>query len=94
MLGLLIGGAAVGLYLRGRIQPPDAPTGELKVTSHPGGAQVYVDGSLRGKAPITLALPAGHHSVRVGDPKAGRWRTADVQLPAGSSGQVDVDLTE
>ena len=94
MLGLVIGGAAVGLYFRGRVTPPDAPTGELRVTSRPGGAQIYVDGSLRGKAPMTLALPAGHHSVRVGDPKSGRWRTADVQLPAGSSGAVDVDLTE
>ncbi|TMB28990.1 MAG: PEGA domain-containing protein [Deltaproteobacteria bacterium] len=94
VLGLVIGGAAVGLYFRGRVTPPDAPTGELRVTSRPGGAQIYVDGSLRGKAPMTLALPAGHHSVRVGDPKSGRWRTADVQLPAGSSGAVDVDLTE
>jgi hypothetical protein len=84
----------VSFYFRGRVTPPDAPTGELKITSRPGGAQVYVDGNLRGKAPMTLALPAGHHSVRVGDPKAGRWRTADVQLPAGSSGQVDVDLSE
>jgi len=94
VLGLLIGGAAVGLYFRGRVTPSDAPTGELKVTSRPLGAQVYVDGSLRGKSPILLALPAGHHAVRVGDPKSGRWRTADVQLPAGSSGSVDVDLTE
>ena len=94
VLGLGIGAAAVGLYFRGRVTPPDAPTGELKVTSRPAGAQVYVDGSLRGKAPIVLALPAGHHSVRCGDPKVGRWRTADVQLPAGSSGAVDIDLTE
>jgi serine/threonine protein kinase len=94
LLGLLLGGTAVGLYFRGRVTAPDAPTGELKVTSRPGGAQVYVDGSLRGKSPITLALPAGHHAVRVGDPKSGRWRTADVELPAGSSGAVDVDLTE
>ena len=94
VLGLLIGGAAVGLYFRGRVTAPDAPTGQLKVTSRPGGAQIYVDGSLRGKSPITLVLPAGHHALRVGDPKSGRWRTADVQLPAGSSDSVDVDLTE
>jgi tRNA A-37 threonylcarbamoyl transferase component Bud32 len=93
MLGLLVGGTAVALYFRPRI-PHDAPTGELLVTSRPGGAQVYVDGSLRGKSPITLALPAGHHAIRVGDPKAGRWRTADVEMPAGSKGNVDVDLTE
>src|SRR5207237_1938311 len=41
VVGLLIGGAAVGLYFRGRTLPRDAPTGELKITSRPGGAQVY-----------------------------------------------------
>jgi len=92
-LGLLVGGTAMALYFRPKI-PQDAPTGELRVTSRPGGAQVYVDGSLRGKSPITFALPAGHHSIRVGDPKSGRWRTADVELPAGSKGDVDVDLSE
>jgi hypothetical protein len=88
-----VGVAAASYHFQTRI-PRDAPTGELHVTSRPEGAQVYVDGSLRGKAPITLALPAGHHSVRVGDPKVSRWRTADVQLPQGSTGSVDVDLTE
>jgi hypothetical protein len=68
-------------------------SGELTVTSRPPGAQVIVDGQLRGPAPITLVLPAGRHLVKVGDPKTNRWSTADVQLPAGSTGSVDADLT-
>jgi hypothetical protein len=78
------GGASGGIHLA---------TGELTVTSKPAGAQVVVDGKLRGPAPITLVLPAGPHLVKVGDPKTNRWRTADVQLPAGSTGSVDADLT-
>jgi hypothetical protein len=93
VVGLGIGGAAVGLYYR-RLVPHDSPTGELRVTSRPDGAQVFVDGSLRGKSPMTLALPAGHHTVRVGDLRTGRSRTADVELPANSKGAVDVDLTQ
>jgi hypothetical protein len=82
-------------HSRGNAQPElHVATGELSVTSNPHGAQVFVDGSPRGSAPLILVLPAGHHLVRVGDPRTNRWRTADVELPAGSSGAVKVDLAE
>jgi len=43
---------------------PEAPE-SLAVTSNPDGAEVYVDGSLIGNAPVTLKLTAGKHTIRV-----------------------------
>ncbi|HEX9572807.1 MAG TPA: serine/threonine-protein kinase [Myxococcales bacterium] len=71
-----------------------ATSGELRVSSRPAGAEVYVDGGLRGTTPLTLELAAGQHSVRVGSPRLSRWRAADVQMHPGSSGRLDFDLTE
>jgi hypothetical protein len=68
--------------------------GELRVFSRPAGAQVYVDGALRGVTPLTLELDPGQHSVRVGSDRLGKWRTADVKMFPGSSGQLDFDLVE
>jgi len=70
-----------------------AEAGELRVSSRPAGAEVYVDGALRGTTPTTLRLAAGQHSVRVGNPRLGRWRNADVTMYPGSSGRLDFDLT-
>jgi len=71
-----------------------AESGELRIASHPEGAEVYVDGALRGTTPTTLRLTAGQHSVRVKNPRLDRSRTADVQMHPGSSGRLDFDLTE
>jgi hypothetical protein len=71
-----------------------ATSGELRVSSRPAGAEVYVDGALRGNTPMILELAAGQHSVRVGSPRLSRWRAADVQMHPGSSGRLDFDLTE
>ena len=71
-----------------------AANGELRVFSRPAGAEVYVDGALRGKTPLSLGLAAGQHSVRVGNPRLSKWRVADVQMYPGSSGRIDFDLTE
>ncbi|MFL5311133.1 MAG: serine/threonine-protein kinase [Myxococcales bacterium] len=71
-----------------------AAKGELRVFSRPAGAEVYVDGALRGSTPLTLELSAGQHAVRVGDPRSARWRDADVRMHSGSSGRLDFDLTQ
>src|SRR5713101_1359434 len=71
-----------------------AEAGDLRVSSRPAGGEVYVDGALRGTTPTTLRLAAGQHSVRVGNPRLGRWRNADVTMYPGSSGRLDFDLTE
>ena len=71
-----------------------AARGELRVFSRPAGAEVYVDGALRGTTPLTVELAAGQHAVRVGNPRAARWRDADVRMHPGSSGRLDFDLTQ
>ena len=37
--------------------------GSLNVTSVPNGADVYIDGSFQGKAPLVLSLSVGNHKV-------------------------------
>jgi len=71
-----------------------AASGELHVFSRPAGAEVYVDGALRGVTPLTVDLDAGHHSVRVGIARQAKWRDADVTMHPGSSGRLDFELGE
>jgi tRNA A-37 threonylcarbamoyl transferase component Bud32 len=71
-----------------------ATRGELRVGSRPAGAEVYVDGALRGRTPLTVELAPGQHSVRVGMARSSKWREADVHMYPGSSGRLDFDLTQ
>ncbi len=41
------------------------PTGILKVRSNADGAEVWLDGAVVGKTPLTKYLPAGTHQLRV-----------------------------
>ena len=41
------------------------PTGSLTITSKPVGAQLIVDGVVRGSTPATISVPEGMHSVEV-----------------------------
>jgi hypothetical protein len=71
-----------------------APHGELRVTSRPVAAEVYVDGSLRGNTPLVVDLPPGRHSVRVGSPRLEHWRAAEVNVKDNVEHRLDVDLSE
>jgi hypothetical protein len=51
----------------------------LKVQSVPTGAQVFVDGSFKGKSPLNLDLPFGKHEVRLNLPNHYEWE-AQLQL--------------
>ena len=49
-----------------RVAAGGAVLPSLRVTSSPGGAQVYVDGELRGASPLDITrLPEGSHVVRI-----------------------------
>jgi PEGA domain len=41
------------------------PSGSLTITSSPPGAQVVVDGVVRGSTPATMTVPVGTHAVEV-----------------------------
>ena len=72
-----------------------APEGDLRVLSRPEGAEVYVDGTLRGITPLLLEqVAAGHHVLRVGSLRLERWRAADVDVHADAERRVEIDLSE
>jgi len=72
-----------------------APAGDLRVVSRPEGAEVYVDGRLRGITPLLLEqIAAGPHALRVGSLRLERWRAADVDVRAGTERRVEIDLDE
>ncbi len=51
----------------------------LKVDSLPSGAQVFLDGSLKGETPLNLELPIGKYEVRLNLPDYHEWE-APLQL--------------
>lgn len=69
-----------------------SPTGTLKVRSYPEGAEVYVDGSLRGVTPLVLQVAEGKHALRVGSPKMERWHAAEVRVQVDRTTSVEVEL--
>ncbi|MCA1828146.1 MAG: protein kinase [Myxococcales bacterium] len=73
---------------------PAPAHGDLRVTSRPVEAEVYIDGSLRGMTPILIELPAGKHSIRVGSPRMEHWRAAEVNVKDNVEHRLDVDLSE
>lgn len=53
-----------------RAEPGPAPTpsaanGQLRLTTTPSGADVYLDAEKKGKTPLTLTAPAGNHLLTV-----------------------------
>jgi serine/threonine protein kinase len=73
---------------------PQGHEGELKITSQPPAAEVYVDGNLRGTTPLTIDLPAGRHTIRLGSIPLNRFRGAEVDLHEGVQHELAVDLRQ
>jgi hypothetical protein len=90
----IVESSRAALASRNRAAGFHASSGELRIFSHPAGAEVYVDGALRGSTPLTLELVAGQHAVRVGSPRLSKWRDADVHMHPRSSGRLDFDLNQ
>jgi PEGA domain-containing protein len=65
-------------------------TGTLSVTTNPAGAQVKIDGEVRGVTPLSVALKAGPHKVELrgnGEP-----RTVPITIAAGAQISQYIDL--
>jgi len=63
----------------------------LKVESAPAGAQVFVNGMLKGNAPITLELPAGKHHIGLTLSGYQNWET-EIQLKEEGETPLRVQL--
>jgi hypothetical protein len=67
------------------------PMGQLTVYATSGAAEVWVDGVLRGAAPVTLDVPAGRHLVRVAREGYRAWG-GGVDVKKGAEATVQAAL--
>jgi len=65
---------------------------DLRLTSTPSGAEVYIDGERKGTTPLTInALCGGERDLLVSRPEAGSW-SERVRLTTGQVNVLDVRL--
>jgi hypothetical protein len=84
------GGAVVSQYLELAAQKPSTG-GQLEIGSEPAGAEVRVDGVLRGVAPLVVPnLSEGQHTLTVSNADTTVNRT--VNVTAGASATVVVSM--
>jgi hypothetical protein len=89
----LLAATTVGLFAaRQRFSPaaPPVTTGTMTVNTDPPGAEVEVDGAARGRSPISLALPAGAHTLVIRG--HGESRTIPITIAAGAEVSQYLDL--
>ena len=68
--------------------------GALQIDSRPSGAQVYVDGRLIGRTPLSMSgVEAGTHGVRIEAPGYRAWSTS-VAVTSGSRARVAASLEQ
>jgi len=70
---------------------PEPRQGTLAVTSTPSGAEVYLNGALRGRTPLSLALPEGRYEVELRLSGYEPHRTR-VEVRRGETTRLDVRL--
>ena len=71
---------------------PDSGAGSLSVTTDPAGAEVYVDGVLRGGSPATIPdIPAGTHTMRL-KREGYRVMTVPVEIAPGKTTEYSTAL--
>jgi eukaryotic-like serine/threonine-protein kinase len=67
------------------------PFGSLRLESKPLGAQVLVDGEVKGLTPIEIKLPPGSHEVRLSMENHGDWE-AQVRISENKVTVIPVEL--
>lgn len=70
---------------------PEPRQGTLVISSTPSGAEVYVEGALRGRTPLSLSLPEGRYGVELRLAGYETYR-ATVQVRRGETTRLDVRL--
>jgi hypothetical protein len=87
---LCIIAAGAYLYISGGREMP-VEKGTLRVESVPAGAQVYVDGALKGTSPLSVEVPVGGHEVRLSMPDYYEWE-AQVQVEKETGEPLKVEM--
>lgn len=72
--------------------PSPRSTGTVSVTSNPSGAQIYVDGTYMGKAPMTVTLYPGAHTFRLSLSGYNDY-TANVYVNANANQNLNAIMT-
>lgn len=72
-------------------KPRPAATATLKAESRPEGAEVWIDGTYRGKTPLEVELPLGEHSMRAAALGYEEW-THTVQLTETGVRPLKIEL--
>jgi hypothetical protein len=76
------------------VNPPGEAVGAMSVDSHPVGANVYIDGQLVGKTPVSLSrIAAGSHEVRLELEAHHGWSSL-VRVVPGGPNRVTASLEE
>jgi eukaryotic-like serine/threonine-protein kinase len=100
-----LAGLAIYLYFREPLKLPltvsplvsiPSPTpapklGALKIDSSPVGAQVLVDGEIKGNTPVNIQLPVGPHEVRLVLANYGDWE-AQIKIMEDKITHIPVEL--
>ena len=68
----------------------EARLASLKVDSVPVGAQIFIDGSLKGKTPMKIEVPFGRYEVRLSSPNYNDW---EAQLRLEKEGETPLFIT-
>jgi len=93
-VGILLVSLGIGstwLYFRPSPQPPPQPEAVLKALSTPAGAQVEVDGAIRGETPLQIKLPLKEHTVRMTLAGYHEWQS-NIRFEESKEYPVAVDL--
>jgi hypothetical protein len=86
--------AASAQELTPTVTPPGEAGGAISVDSHPVGANVYIDGQLVGKTPVSLSrIAAGSHEVRLELEAHHGWSSL-VRVVPGGLNRVTASLEE
>ncbi len=88
---VLVAIAAGAFFLLTSNRQAPVEMGSLKVESLPAGAQVYIDGTFKGKSPLAMELPIGGHEVRMIMPDYYEWE-AQVQVEKQQGPPLKVEL--
>jgi hypothetical protein len=89
LVALAGGGMFAGQYFTSPT-PIGASVGTLVVDSNPPGAQVVVDGQVRGTTPVNLTLKAGAHTLELRG--AGEPRVIPLMVAAGAQVSQYIEL--